>query len=243
MMPVLLSGTNPDTVFVDAFCGGCNVVSAIPLKNKFAIDTNKYMIAFWKEAVDEYMNGDGFTCMLPSYTEETYRDVMRSYRDNDGRYKDSFIGYVGSAGSWGGGWFKGYPHYNPNKDEDHLKEAFNGVIKQMSNWKSLSSTVFINASYDEFDYPAGCVIYCDPPYRGTVGYEKEKRFDHAAFWDWVRKMSRKGHKVYVSEYAAPDDFRCVWSAEKPDGLGTCRTGYKQNRKVERLFVYGHEDQD
>ena len=125
IIPIMLRGVDSDAVFVDAFCGGCNVVSAVPLKRKFAIDANKYMIAFWKEAIAQYIEGDEFTCMVRGYSEEQYRDVMASYKSRDGRYKDSFIGYVGSAGSWGGGWFNGYPHYNPNKKEDHLKELDN----------------------------------------------------------------------------------------------------------------------
>jgi hypothetical protein len=42
----------------------------------------------------------------------------------------------------------------------------------------------------------------------------------------------------VSEYNAPEDFKCIWSAEKKDGMGTTHFGVKQNVKTERLFVYG-----
>jgi hypothetical protein len=44
----------------------------------------------------------------------------------------------------------------------------------------------------------------------------------------------------VSEYSAPDDFKCIWSAEKKDGMGTTKFGCKQKTKIEKLFVYDTE---
>lgn len=237
LVPILMEHVGKDTLFVDAFCGGCNVLSAMPCANKVGIDINRYMTEFWREAISEYIDGVPFTCMSSSYTEEEYRAVRDSYRNKDGRYKDSFIGFVGTAGSWGGGWFKGYPKFNPNRNEDHIMEAYMSVVNQLSKWLYLSSTRIFNMSYDEFDYPEGSVIYCDPPYRGTQGYEKGVSFDYEKFWEWVRRMAKKGHHVYVSEYDAPSDFKCVWSAKKKDSLADY-TGKKQDLKIEKLFVYG-----
>ena len=62
-------------------------------------------------------------------------------------------------------------------------------------------------------------------------------FPHEKFWEWVRKMSKEGHKVFVSEYTAPDDFKCIWQKTKKDGMGTTVKGNKQNVKTEKLFVY------
>ena len=62
------------------------------------------------------------------------------------------------------------------------------------------------------DIPDGAVVYCDPPYEGTDGYEIE--FDHAEFWDWCRTVASNGNKVFVSEYKAPGDFTCVDEIKK-----------------------------
>ena len=51
-------------------------------------------------------------------------------------------------------------------------------------------------------------------------------------------MSKAGFKVIVSEYEAPEDFKCIWSLERKDGMGTTNFGDKQKTKVEKLFVYG-----
>lgn len=43
-----------------------------------------------------------------------------------------------------------------------------------------------------------------------------------------------GHKVFVSEYTAPDDFVCVWSKQVNNSL-TKDTGSKKG--VECLFIH------
>lgn len=45
-------------------------------------------------------------------------------------------------------------------------------------------------------------------------------------------MSRFGHKVFVSEYNAPDNWECVWSKEVTTGLDVTST----KKDVEKLFV-------
>ena len=54
----------------------------------------------------------------------------------------------------------------------------------------------------------------------------------------IRKYSKEGIKIFVSEYEAPEDFKCIWSMNRKDGMGTTHFGVKQNVKTERLFVYG-----
>lgn len=46
-------------------------------------------------------------------------------------------------------------------------------------------------------------------------------------------MSQKGHKIFISEYSAPSDFKCIWEREQSSSL-TQNTGGK--RAIERLFM-------
>jgi DNA adenine methylase len=85
-------------------------------------------------------------------------------------------------------------------------------------------------SYDELEIPDNSIIYCDPPYSDVTGYKST--FDTYKFWDWVREKS-KANTVYVSEYVAPEDFRCIWSKELSSSLSNTS---KQSK--EKLFVYG-----
>lgn len=84
-------------------------------------------------------------------------------------------------------------------------------------------------SYADYAYRDGDVVYCDPPYKNTEGYEIE--FNTDAFWEWART---RDYPVYVSEYKAPSDFVSVWSKEKRVLLN--RESLTAPR-VEHLFVH------
>ena len=76
-----------------------------------------------------------------------------------------------------------------------------------------------------------CVIYCDPPYRGTAGYLN--KFDFGEFDDWCR-----AHKdnLFISEYNMPKDFRMISAIGKRSLLASKGCG---KIKTEGLWV--HED--
>ena len=114
-------------------------------------------------------------------------------------------------------------------------------LASLENLHSLERLTISKADYkDIFVSEPTTVIYCDPPYINTSGYEdaiRESGFNHAEFYDWCE--AQKG-LVVLSEYTAPADrFTCVWSKEKI----VLSAGAKyQIKKVERLFVVkGHED--
>ena len=64
---------------------------------------------------------------------------------------------------------------------------------------------------------------------GTTGYSDGISPDE--FWQWRRERVYDGHKVYISEYQAPDDFITIW--EKP--IQNCISLDK--KATERLFIY------
>ena len=114
-------------------------------------------------------------------------------------------------------------------------------LASLENLHRLERLTISKADYkDIFVSEPTTVIYCDPPYINTSGYEdaiRESGFNHAEFYDWCE--AQKGLLV-LSEYTAPADrFTCVWSKEKI----VLSAGAKyQIKKVERLFVVkGHED--
>ena len=76
------------------------------------------------------------------------------------------------------------------------------------------------------------MIYCDPPYQGTTKYAT-KGFDHEDFWQWCREMKAQGHTIFISEYNAPDDFKCVWEKEVINGFGGKANS---NKGTEKLFT-------
>ena len=242
IVPILMGAIKDEnTLFVDMCCGGCSIVSEVPHAKKWAIDSNKYVINLWNKLKENVIFGHPSDNIPYEITEEQYNSIKQSYLNGDGRWPDYIIGYVGNALSYGSSWFNGFakPNYNKrNKNgepENHCHEAYNGLMKQLANFEHMDTTEFFYGSFDDFIFPKHSVIYADPPYFETKSYMDD--FPHAKFWDWVRKMSKAGHYVYVSEYTAPDDFKCIWEKKKKDGMATTKKGKKQNTKTEKLFVY------
>lgn len=48
LLPIIMEDTNENTLFVDVFGGGMNVVSEVPLEQKIANDNNLYVVSLWK---------------------------------------------------------------------------------------------------------------------------------------------------------------------------------------------------
>ena len=218
--------------YVEPFCGGANSLSAINFNNKVANDTNKYIIAFWNavknnEFTDEMWN------FVKNLTREQYYDVKHDYVNGTNFYSDAIKGYVSFSCSYGGGLWCGYANYNPKKKENHILEAYNGVRKQINEFKYLENTIFYNFDYKEvMNHVSGkCLIYCDPPYKGTKDYKTN--FDSEEFWEWCRSMSKEGHFVMVSEFTAPSDFDVIYQKKMLDGMAS-----ENKSKIEKIFVYG-----
>ena len=142
LLPILTKDMDENTLFVDLFGGGMNVVCEIPSEPKIAVDYNKYVIALWKE-----LQENGMKNIPTEVSEEMYNDVKSDYINHSNKYEDYIIGYVGTCCSFGGSWFNGYARFNPNKNEDHIKEAYNGLKKQVENFIGLKKTVFLHSSY------------------------------------------------------------------------------------------------
>jgi len=75
------------------------------------------------------------------------------------------------------------------------------------------------------------LIYCDPPYKNTQGYETGV-FDHSKFWEVMREWSKNNY-VFISEENAPKDFIIVWKKNKHRTLNSDNRSFK----IEKLYVY------
>ena len=210
--------------YVEPFVGGCNSFSEINHPNKIGCDTNQYLIDMWEDIKKNNFNPP------QNVSEELYYDIKNDCITNGDKYSNALKAYVGFACSYGSGWWNGYAHYNERKNEDHIKEAGNGLIKQIERFKNLSNSTFINCDYKTLELPNKSFIYCDPPYANTKQYANS--FDNNEFWEWCRTKVNEGHTLLISEYNAPDDFICVWSKEMQDGMKSTN-----GKKVEKLFIH------
>ena len=100
-------------------------------------------------------------------------------------------------------------------------------LQRLESLESLQSLEVHSGDYRAVEIPAGAVVYCDIPYRGTAEYIAGT-FDHDAFYEWA--LSRP-YPVFVSEYAMPSEFVCVWDIKHRCIL----SGTANNAVTEKLF--------
>jgi DNA adenine methylase len=211
IVSVMFKSRNEGQWYVEPFCGGMNVVCHVD-GNRIASDCNRFVIAMFQAAQSGWVPPD-------SVNEDLYNDV----RSNPHKYDDCLVGFVGVGCSYSGKFFGGYAR---GAGRNYCLESKNNLLRQ-----DLSGIDIRCCDYRKLDIPPNSLIYCDPPYRGTTKYKCS--FDHDEFWQWCRDKQDEGHTVFVSEYAAPDDFSCVWEKKVCSSL-TKDTGSKTN--TERLFT-------
>lgn len=79
-------------------------------------------------------------------------------------------------------------------------------LQSLECLENLDRLTVYRRDYRDLHIPEGAVVYCDPPYANTHGYDVA--FDHKAFYSWCRAIGRR-RRLFVSEYWMPSDFRCV----------------------------------
>lgn len=223
ILPIILKDRNPEQWYVEPFAGGMNMICEVDGK-RIANDINTELIAMFNALVY-----DDWKPTIVS--KEKYNEI----RANKQAYKPHIVGWVGFNCSYSGKYFGGYAGEVKTKIgtiRNYQTEAIKNVEKQV---QKLKGVLFESKNYFELDIPENSIVYCDPPYKGTTEYKHN--FDHDLFWDWVREMSKKQLKIYVSEYTAPTDFRCIWEKEAKSSLSA--NGKIGGNKVstERLFLY------
>lgn len=130
------------------------------------------------------------------------------------------------------GGYSGVSNTKIGTERNYIQEAINNINKQI---KKIDGVVFTSKCYTEFELKEHCLIYCDPPYKGTKQYSTSKDFNHDTFWNWCREMNKLGHTVFVSEYNAPDDFECVWCKELSSSLRANSEISGSKKSIEKLF--------
>ncbi len=232
LLPIILKDRKPEQWYVEPFVGGANMIDKVE-GNRIGSDFNESLV-MCHAALSE-----GWTP-----PEEISRELYNEMRTkNHNGEVSALIGYVGICGSYGGRWFDGgYAGKSitkQGKERNYPAEAFKNVMLQAEKLKGIT---FISSDYKELTIPSNSIVYCDPEYVGTKQYKKatESGFSSAEHWQWCRDLVASGHKVFVSEYIAPDDFVCVWEKEVKSSLGANGVAGGSKSSAEKLFI--HESQ-
>lgn len=196
------------------------MIEHINCQNKIGYDSNEYLIEFWKQIQSGWN---------PLETVNMSKEFYSEVKNNKEKYPKHIVALCGLCATYNAKWFGGYAgvvHTKIGTDRNYYDEAVRNVLKQKDN---IIDVNYIHDSYENLNI-SDVLIYCDPPYEGTIKYKDD--FDHEKYWDWVRHMSKK-NIVLCSEYNAPEDFKCIWAKE----LTTTLDKASRSKAVEKLFAY------
>ncbi len=231
ILPIILKDRKPNQYYVEPFVGGANMIDKV---DGYCLggEYNKYIAYMWIALKKGWIPPKNIDKGYYQYCKELY---LSNTADERQYY---MIGYVGVCCSYSGKWFGGYAGKVETRKglRDYQAEAFNNTIKQVENIKNID---FVHSCYLDLKLPKDSIIYCDPPYKGTTQYKDG--FDHEKFYDWCREKAKQGHKLFVSEYNMPDDFKCVWEKEVKSSLSANGKVGGNKNSIERLFTVGLND--
>ena len=203
-------------LYVEPFVGGGIICSKMS-GNRKAYDFNEYLIEMYKAVQKGYE--------LPSCISEQEYKYIKAHKDEN----KALTGFVGFGCSFAGKWFGGYAR-DGRKKYDFAYTAKLGLLKKMSTMMDVD---FEYANYKDLSFE-DCIIYCDPPYNGKTQAYGTGNFNTEEFWKVMRLWS-KNNDVYISEYVAQDDFKCV--LEIPTRIDIRNRNNKMEKRVEKLFAY------
>lgn len=202
-------------VFQEPFCGGLSITCGMwGAEFRLAYDYSQPLITLYKSLQAGWIPPE-------TLTEAEYLKLNKT-RDP----LDPMTAFAGYGCSFGAKYFGGYARNAAN--QNYARFARNSLLRKLA---LVRDVVFECASYLDLETDSSCLVYCDPPYANTTGYSATGAFDSAQFWGTCRNWAKSGALVFVSEYAAPDFAREVWSIETKTKLH----GEGQKGRTERLF--------
>lgn len=205
--------------YVEPFVGGANVLCKVKAARRFAYDANEALINMYKALADGWVP--------PDFLSDTEYAELKKQQDP----LNPLTAFAGFGCSFAGKWFGGYAR-NRGSDRNYAKNAKNSVLDKMA---TLNDVCWRAVDYQAASYPTCAVVYCDPPYQGTTQYGAVGNFDSAMFWAFCRLLTTDDRLVFVSEYDAPADFKCVLEISTRTDIRN--TDNAQDPRTEKLFVH------
>lgn len=220
---MLRQSYRPGQVYLEPFCGGAWVTVEtywfLRKGLRLATDASQDLILLWQALQKGWEPPD----QVPR---ELYQELRHAQ-------PSALRGFVGFGCSWGGVFFGGYAQDSPQfrgtaTERDFVRGAKDSLLRKVPY---LQDVVFEHRDYRDHE-PKDCLIYCDPPYRGTRQYPHIGDFNSTAFWRIMREWATV-NTVFISEYEAPDDFIPVWRVPVKLQIAEDR----KDSRIEYLFTY------
>jgi DNA adenine methylase len=211
---------------VEPFVGAAKVLAHVRSPRRIASDIQPGLIAMWRALAN------GWTPPR-DVTEAEYIAVRERYD-----LTDPLTTFVGYGCSFGGKWFAGYARGTRRGTTQNYARLAARALARIQG--ALAGVEWHCGDYREAPVPYGSVVYADPPYAGTTGF-RTGEFNSEEFWEHCRMLSTKrAARVYVSEFAAPADFECVWSLDTFHNLGSGVNAMVGTRRTEKLFTHARQ---
>ena len=226
ILSIVLKNRTENQWYVEPFAGGMNMICEVS-GNRIANDIHPYLIALFEKVVYENWK--------PIKITKSFYDSVNKCKNT---FKPHLVGWAGFGCSYSGKYFGGYAGDYPESRRlkngnlpNYQDESIRSLSRQSEKLKGVH---FSCMPYSEMVIPENSIIYCDPPYENTTKYSNA--FNHADFWQWCRDMTANGHQVYVSEYNAPNDFKCVWEKETKSSISANGVIGGSKKSIEKLFT-------
>lgn len=203
--------------YLEPFVGYAHILRRVENKRSYrASDCNQLLVTLLK--------GVQLGERYPQISKSQYDALRGAHGDTSFRRAVAAFAYSFKGGEWRGYFDKrrGRAYADEHKryyDVLHACDVFQKTRLACTDYRRIQ--------------PDHKLIYCDPPYKGTTGYNGGADFDHGEFWEHMRVWSRD-NLVFVSEYRAPSDFKCIISCSKLNNLAA--DGAPKERR-ERVFVH------
>jgi len=196
-------GLNENSLYIEPFCGA--MWSASYVANKcnpkeiWLSDINQYLISFWEHLL--------YTDDIPPSTISDDEYVRFKMGEHDNWLK----AWYGFGVSFGGKWFGGLARHSRHRSDTYdFSPQVRSTIKKATILKGVNVRLAC-CSYEEYKNVSSAYFYLDPPYVGrTKCHCFDGMFDHSAFWDFARHIS-KNNKVIITAFDYPSDFRVLYS--------------------------------
>ncbi len=221
LQAAILGHTTRRGPYFEPFVGGANSfeVLAPHFSSSHASDVHEDLILLYKAVASGWEPPR-------SIDESTYQSLRRAA-------PSALRAFAGFGVSFGGKWFGGYAKDDRRDGRRPYAERSSCNLVRIRN--ILAAASITCCSYDHVKPPPDSIVYCDPPYRGTLEYGGVEPFDSDKFWNVAREWAQGGVCVFVSEYTAPTGWHSIMDHNAL--LHVKRTSSKRERRTERLFVY------
>lgn len=219
---VMMAHSDKRGVYVEPFLGGGAVAEHMcpHFEDKYLSDAHEDLMLMWQALLEGWEPPEVVT--PAEYAELRHAEPS------------ALRGFVGFGGSFGGKWFGGFAKggFQANGEpRNHQAESKRNLIKGAAK---MAGAKVSTAGYQTLPLvPEAPLIYCDPPYADTTTYTTDT-FDSNAFWTKAQEWAEKGADVFVSEYTAPEGWKCVYER---DLKVSTNTADNRHTATEKLFTW------